>query len=101
MNNNYGNFMVFLIGIVVITASLSTAFWGDFSEYGSIGKVYISIILVNAVGGFVFLQYVFNRRLILGMIEVPVEEKGIRIFVLLLATLIMLIPLFLALGVYR
>lgn len=87
-------------GLLIAGASLSTLFWGDFQDYGSNGEILVPIIAV-AIGGSVFVEYAFNKPLVLGLISVPVDAKGFRALVLCAALFLMILPLLIALGVYE
>jgi uncharacterized membrane protein YedE/YeeE len=89
-----------IFGVVISVASLSTIWWGGYTGYGSSARVLIPVVFV-LIGGSVLFEYIHDKPLILGLITVPVDAGRFRELILLVAIFLMILPLLIALGVYR
>tara|TARA_R110002072_G_scaffold5891_9_gene36308 strand:- start:2572 stop:2877 length:306 start_codon:yes stop_codon:yes gene_type:complete len=88
------------VGVAISMASLSTIWWGEYTGYGSSARVLIPVLFV-LIGASVLYEYIYDKPLILGLITVPVDASRFREIILLVAIFLMIMPLLIALGMYR
>ncbi|MBQ0720855.1 MAG: hypothetical protein KBT88_08460 [Gammaproteobacteria bacterium] len=99
MQKKTAKIVLLFLGFLLCGGSLSTMFWGGFEGYGSSGKMLIPILSV-LVGASVFVEYIFNKPMQLGLITVPVGYRGLRALVLCVAIFLTSLPLLIAFGIY-
>lgn len=86
---------LFIMGILVCIASISTIFWGRFDGFSSAERILVPLLAVVAASPAYF-QYIFDRRMVFGLISVPVEGGAFRILIACVAFYFMVLPLLLA-----
>lgn len=92
--------VLLVLWAVTCAASSSTIWWGGFEGYSPAEKIFLPIVTIG-IGSVTFLQYVFDKPLVFGLISVPADAKGFREIILFVAYFFILLPLLIAVGLYQ
>jgi len=77
--------------------SVSSFFWSDVGGYDSSGK-FLALLLMVIFGASVLVQYLLDKPLHFGFIEIPVGANGFRELLVCAGFAFMALPLLIALA---
>jgi hypothetical protein len=88
-----------ILGAVTCAMSVSSFFWSDVDGYDSGGSV-LALMLMLILGASVLVEYLLDKPLRFGFIEIPVGATGFRELLVCAAFAFMALPFLIAFGVY-
>ncbi|MCB1687211.1 MAG: hypothetical protein KDI33_01920 [Halioglobus sp.] len=91
--------ILLILGVVTCAMSVSSFFWSDVEGYDSIGSV-LALMIMLVLGASVLIEYLLDKPLLLGFIEIPIGATGFRELLVCAGFAFMALPLLIALGVY-
>jgi len=100
MSRNTAKAILLILGVVTCAMSVSSFFWSDIGGYDSSGTVFAQMVMV-ILGASVLVQYLLDKPLYFGFIEVPVGANGFRELLVCAGFAFMALPLLIALGAYN